>query len=321
MRKNKVERFHDARQLYLKGKHLTELERQLIERWHNKDKISNREIACRLGKASQTIHNEIQRGTVQLRYKTKYSAKVAQERYKTLRTHSKRSSKLTAQLDEKISKAVKNKISLEVIHQEIKSVVCLRTLYNWIASGILSVAYHELLYPQYRKHKKQRVTQPKHMLGLSIEGCSEPIDERAEYGHWEIDTVLLTKEKGEYLLTLTERKTRLEIIRLIPDKTTNSVNQALKEIEFAALSVTSDNGKEFAKLSEVLECPVYYCHAYASHERGTNENHNRMIRRHLPKDTKKTTKQFMAYIEKWMNNYPRKMFNYKTPNQMLSKSI
>ncbi len=304
-----------------KGKHLTESERQLIERWHNKERISNREIAYRLGKAPQTINNEVKRGTIQLKTKQKYSAKIAQESYKTLRTHSKRATKLTAQLDEQISKAVKNKISLEVIHQEIKTVVCLRTLYNWIASGILSVAYHDLLYPQYRKPKKQRMTQPKHNLGLSIEERPESIDKRSEYGHWEIDTVLLTKEKGECLLTLTERKTRLEIIRLIPDKTTQSVNQALKEIGFSALSVTSDNGKEFAKLSEALECPVYYCHAYASHERGTNENHNRMIRRHLPKGTKKTTKKFVAYIENWMNNYPRKMFNFKSPNQMLWESI
>ncbi|MDO4635664.1 MAG: helix-turn-helix domain-containing protein [Streptococcus sp.] len=152
-----------------KGKHLTELERQLIERWHNKEKLSNREIAYRLGRAPQTIHNEIQRGAVQLKYKIKYSAKIAQDRYKTLRTNSKRSTKLTAQLDEQISKAVKNKISLEVIHQEIKSEMCLRTLYNWIAMDILSVAYHDLLYPQYRKPKKQRMTQPQHILGLSIE--------------------------------------------------------------------------------------------------------------------------------------------------------
>ena len=300
-----------------KGKHLTESERLLIERWHNKEKISNREIAYRLGKAPQTIHNEIQRGTVQLKYKTKYSAKIAQEKYMTLRIRSKRATKLNAQLDKQISKAVKNKISLEVIHQEIKGVVCLRTLYNWIASGILSVAYHELLYPQYRKPKKQRVTQPKRPLGQSIEERPESINDRSEYGHWEIDTVLLTKEKGECLLTLTERKTRLEIIRLIPDKTALSVNQALRELSFSALSVTSDNGKEFAKLSEALGCPVYYCHAYASHERGTNENHNRMIRRHLPKGTKKTTKLFVAYIENWMNNYPRKMFNFKSPLDMV----
>lgn len=95
-------------------------------------------------------------------------------------------------------------------------------------------------------------------------------------------------------MALTERKIRLETL-------THSVNQALRTIEFTVLSVTSDNGKESANLSETLDCPVYYCHAYASHERGTNENHNHMIRRHLPTGTKKTAEQFVAYIEKWMN--------------------
>lgn len=304
-----------------KGKHLTESERQLIERWHNHDKLSNREIAYRLGKAPQTINNEVKRGTIQLKTKRKYSSKLAQSTHNKHREHSKRTTKLTEELDKTISQAVKEKISLEVIHQEVKAAVCLRTLYNWIDSGLLSVAYYDLLYPQYRKPKKQRATQPKRPLGLSIEERPESIDERSEYGHWEIDTVLLTKAKGECLLTLTERKTRLEIIRLIPHKTTHYVNQALREIGFSAQSVTSDNGKEFAKLSEVLKCPVYYFHAYASHERGTNENHNRMIRRHLPKGTKKTTKEFVAYIENWMNNYPRKMFDFKSPNQMLIKSI
>lgn len=49
------------------------------------------------------------------------------------------------------------------------------------------------------------MTQPKHILGLSIEERPESIDERSEHGHWEIDTVLLTKEKSECLLTDTLR--------------------------------------------------------------------------------------------------------------------
>lgn len=265
----------------------------------------------------QTINNEIKRGLVHLKRKIKYSAKVAHEDYEELRTHSKRSLKLTPWLDTLISQGVKEKFSLEVIHQEIKNVICLRTLYNWTASGTLSVAYHELLYPQYRKPKQARVTAPKHPLGLSIDERPDFINERSEYGHWEIDTVLLTKTKGECLLTLTERNSRLEIIRLIPDKSAQSVNQALRALDIEFKSVTSDNGKEFAKLSEVLDCPVCYCHAYASHERGSNANHNRMIRRHLPKGTKKTTKEFVAYIEQWMNNYPRKMFHYKTPLELV----
>ncbi len=119
-------------------------------------------------------------------------------------------------------------------------------------------------------------------------------------------------------MPLTERKSRLEIIRLIPDKPVQSVNQALRALDIEFKSVTSDNGKEFAKLSEALNCPVYYCHAYASHEHGSNENHNRMIRSHLPKGTRKITKEFVAYIQDWMNNYPRKMSNYKLPLQIFT---
>ena len=45
-----------------KGKHLTIDNRRLIERWKNEN-MSNREIAGLLGKAPQTINNEVQRGT------------------------------------------------------------------------------------------------------------------------------------------------------------------------------------------------------------------------------------------------------------------
>jgi Transposase and inactivated derivatives, IS30 family len=130
-----------------KGKHLTESERQLIERWKNKERLSNREIAYRLGKAPQPINNEVKRGTIQLKTKQKYSYKLAQSTYKEKRELSKRPTKLTPELDKIISQAVKEKFSLEVIHQEIKIGVCLHILCNWIGSGILSVAYHELLYP------------------------------------------------------------------------------------------------------------------------------------------------------------------------------
>ena len=46
-----------------KAKHLTIDSRRLIERWKKEGK-SNREIASLLGKAPQTIHTEIKRGTV-----------------------------------------------------------------------------------------------------------------------------------------------------------------------------------------------------------------------------------------------------------------
>ncbi|WP_150819476.1 IS30 family transposase, partial [Streptococcus pneumoniae] len=60
---------------------------------------------------------------------------------------------------------------------------------------------------------------------------------------------------------------------------------------------------------------IYYAHPYASWERGTNENHNRLIRRWLPKGTKKMTPKEVAFIEKWINNYPKKCLDYKSPRE------
>jgi transposase, IS30 family len=151
-----------------------------------------------------------------------------------------------------------------------------------------------------------------------LKNVPEDINRRNELGHWEIDTVVLTRAKNKVLLTLTERKSRLEIIRIIADKSSEAVNSELKALtqNFQFKSITADNGTEFARLSEAVNCDIYYAHAYSSWERGTNENHNRMIRRFLPKGTIKTTTKEVAQIEIWMNNYPRKMFNYSTPIQV-----
>ena len=70
-----------------KGKHLTIDSRRLIERWKKEGK-SNREIASLLGKAPQTIHTEIKRGTVlqcveKGRFKKVYSADYAQQSYES----------------------------------------------------------------------------------------------------------------------------------------------------------------------------------------------------------------------------------------------
>ncbi|MDS5361330.1 IS30 family transposase, partial [Streptococcus pneumoniae] len=82
------------------------------------------------------------------------------------------------------------------------------------------------------------------------------------------------------------------------------------------LSITADNGTEFNRLFDVFsEEHIYYAHPYASWERGTNENHNRFIRRWLPKGTNKMTPKEVAFIEKWINNYPKKYLDYKSPRE------
>lgn len=265
-----------------KAKHLTIDSRRLIERWKKEGK-SNREIASLLGKAPQTIHTEIKRGTVRQclgkgRFKEVYSADYAQQSYENNRKRSVKKSSVTKELKEKI------------LH------------------------YHN---QKFSPDKKQASTNFK-PVGQSIEQRSEAINLRLENGHYEIDTVLLTRAKNYCLLVLTDRKSRHQIIRLIPNKSAEVVNQALKLIlkQHKILSITADNGTEFNRLFDVFsEEHIYYAHPYASWERGTNENHNRFIRRWLPKGTNKMTPKEVAFIEKWINNYPKKYLDYKSPRE------
>ena len=65
----------------------------------------------------------------------------------------------------------------------------------------------------------------------------------------------------------------------------------------------------------------YYAHPYSSWERGSNENANRLIRRFIAKGKSidKYTDVEIKRIEDWINNYPRKIFNYRTANQVYNE--
>ena len=68
--------------------------------------------------------------------------------------------------------------------------------------------------------------------GKTIHDRPKEIDKREEVGHWEMDLVEgIRGEKEPYLLVLSERKTRKEIIELIPNKEAQSVARALDRIE------------------------------------------------------------------------------------------
>lgn len=68
------------------------------------------------------------------------------------------------------------------------------------------------------------------------------------------------------------------------------MNNALKEIlnEYDIKSIVADNRLEFVMFHEVFDKEkIYYSDRYFSYEIGNNENHNRIIRKFLPKGTKK----------------------------------
>ena len=116
-----------------------------------------------------------------------------------------------------------------------------------------------------------------------------------------MDTVVGPPGSSHVLLVLTERKTRIEHILLMKDKSQKSVCMALNTLEryygakFYDLfkSITCDNGTEFLDAAGIIKScrrkklsrtQLFYAHPYCASERGSNENANRLIRRFCLKE-------------------------------------
>lgn len=182
--------------------------------------------------------------------------------------------------------------------------------------------------------KAPRSRKNKTILGELIEKRPDIVDTRERFSDWEIDTVNgLRLKDDQVLLTLTERKTRYEVIIKIDGKASNPVNQALQTLTEAAgkhferlfKTITSNNGTEFSGLSNLLKdiTDVYFTHPYSSWERGTNENHNGMIRRFIPKGTRMSDVPLATVrrVQDWMNNLPRRILGYATPRECLLEEM
>lgn len=68
---------------------------------------------------------------------------------------------------------------------------------------------------------------------------------------------------------------------------------------------------------------IYFTHPYSSGERGTNENHNGIIRRFISKGKaiEDYSRTQIRMVEEAMNNLPRKIFAYKTPNELFEEEL
>jgi len=160
----------------------------------------------------------------------------------------------------------------------------------------------------------------KNLKGSSIEERPKEVNDRKEYGHWEMDCVVGRKNSAAVLLVLSERKTREEIILK-----QESVIKAIDELERKYRrkfrekfkTITVDNGTEFLDYRGIEKSKTEPGKD-SSWERGTNENINKLIRRFIPKgtDISKVSKAKIKSIERWINEYPRRMFGYRSAIEM-----
>ena len=193
------------------------------------------------------------------------------------------------------------------------------------------------LYKQFRRGGKRYRKRGRNTKSLGpiknrvfITARPKHIEQRDRVGDWEGDTMVGRLMKG-YIATFVERKSRLLVARLMPNKRAATLNQAALRA-FGNISkdfihtLTLDNGSEFAHFKELeqrLKVDVYFAHPYHSWERGTNENTNGLIRQYFPKKTDFTTitpAALNAVVHK-LNNRPRKTLGYRTPIDVFNEAV
>lgn len=325
-------------------KHLTWEDRIRIETLH-REKRSNCYIAKMIGVHKSTISRELERGMYEhmnydLTVSMRYSADLGQQRYEE--KQSKKGSVVKIAKDPQLLKDLEYLIAeekyspvaalLEVKngYRKYRVTICTATLYSYIDKHVfesLTNADLPVKKMQKRMYRKIIRRRKREAAGESIEHRPPEVDERNTFGHWEMDTVIGKRGiSKQTLLVFTERLTRIEIIKPLPNKKAESVCRALKQIRkyYGKLfpkvfkSITVDNGSEFAAYKEMRRAlgknnniEIYYCHPYSSWERGSNEVANRLIRRHIPKgtDLDKISLERIKEIEQWINHYPRRLFN------------
>ncbi|AWI39925.1 IS30 family transposase [Lactiplantibacillus plantarum] len=329
----------------VKGHHLSDIERGSINELHRQG-FSNRQIVVRIGVCPQTINNELHRGEIdqikrvngRLQYYREYAPYAASARYQRCRTKCHRPHKLTQvadfiayfiecfKRDHWSPDAVVGRAKRQHLYRP-NEMVCTATLYNYIDAQLLEIRNINLLEKTRRRTKHKHLANHKQLIGRSINERPKRVNSRREFGHFEIDTVVGKRNGREsVILTLNERKSRCEFMRLIDGKDADSVNYALKEItnEYSDIikTITADNGTEFTNLNEIL-ADVYYAHPYRSCDRATNETHNRMICRDIPKGMSLDTlsPDDVRQVEDRLNHLPRRILGYRTPAELFHSEL
>lgn len=323
---------------------LNQTERELLSSWKQKG-ISNKECGRRLGRDASTIGRELKRNPY-------WNPKTHEYFYESLNAQQQAEARKKRAWEAK--QPLKNSIVygyvLEKLRegwspeeiagrlredhpQEKEYHLVHETIYQYIyAKEQKDLKLWEYL-PRKQKRRRKKQGRKVHRVRIpdrvSIHERAESINTRMVFGHWEADTV---EGKGhrEGIHTEVERVSRFMMaqkISRIASEETIAVQQKL----FASLpeqarhSVTMDNGREnhqHTKLKE-LGMQTYFADPYSSWQRGTNEYHNGLLRRYLPKKTSFTTltQEELDEIISEINNRPRKVLQYKTPTEVFTKLL
>ena len=311
-------------------KHITTNERCCIANFLSLG-LSLRKIAKHLNRNISTISREVKRNSTN----GKYLAHIACENYAKNRKNCGAKGKssnptLIKYIEDGLEKTwspeqIAGRLRLD--YQDDKSMkIGFKTIYRWLYQKNIAKGNVNRLRRK-GKSLNPKQTRDKFNIGKSIKDRPKEVRKRETIGHWELDTVVSSRGKSKACLsTFVERKSRFLIAQVMENRKSLTLNfhcfTAFKDIPTNLIKTfTVDRGKEFAgyvDIENTLNIDVYFADAYASWQRGTNENTNGLLREFYPKkfDFSSINQKELDNIVTIINNRPRKCLGYKTPAEV-----
>jgi len=288
------------------------------------------EIADTIGVHKYTISREIWRNIGQRGYRPK------QAHQKALERRNKASKRIGTAEWEKIDQLIELDWSPEQISGYLRKEQLFLVSHEWIYQHIYQDKRNDgKLWKHLRCQKKRRKRYGSYEKRgqiperVWIDARPLVVEQRDRLGDWEADTII-SQGKQKAIVTLTERKTRMTLLKKVNDRTAGTVKQAMIDLlrPFAdqTLTITCDNGKEFTEhrtIATALNTKVYFAHPQAAWERGSNENANGLVRQYFPKGTNfsELTEQDIERVMLRLNHRPRKCPGFSSPNMVFFQEM
>lgn len=297
-------------------------------------RLSNAEIARRMGRHPSTVGRELHRNAS--RSDGGYRAVGAQERTNGRRARNRGWTKLSARQwmlvedllhdflsPDQISGTLRREGILRISHEAIYQ-------YVWANKRAGGQLYRCLRQRERLRRKRYGTKERRGRVAGKSHISARPVaaNERRELGHWEIDTV--HGSGRDSVVTLVERLIGLVLIGKLPNLSAAALNKRVLQLirrferryHRSFKTITADNGTEFhsyAAIERSTGAKFYFATPYHSWERGTNENTNGLIRQYLPKRTSMAclSQAQCNAIARQLNDRPRKRHQYATPLQRL----
>ena len=313
---------------------VTEEERNHIYRWRQEG-CGVRLIAALLSRAASSISRELARNTGRRGYRPRQAHHLAQER--ALRPGPRRfTEEVRLDAEARLREGWTPEIISGRARLEGRAWVCKETIYKHVYTDAKLGGDLWAHLPRSRRKRRRRCPRqegrgrgriPNQRM---IDTRPASVETRRQAGHWEGDLINGAHNTGN-LVTLVERTTRFTLVGRTDNKEATEV-RAVIEACLALLpvgirlSVTFDNGKEFAQheaLARSLGLDVYFAKPYHSWERGTNENTNGLIRRLHPKQSSFAGigQAELDRIDTYLNDRPRKCLGWMTPREKMAACL